>query len=98
MKSLRDFLISNKVRMKFIDLKLDKIIQEALKRKGYTEPTPIQAQSIPHLMQGKDMLGIAQTGTGKTAAFSLPIIDYIFKTPKKMQSRKTRVLILTPTR
>lgn len=84
--------------MKFIDLKLDKIIQEALKRKGYTEPTPIQAQSIPHLMQGKDMLGIAQTGTGKTAAFSLPIIDYIFKTPKKMQSRKTRVLILTPTR
>lgn len=84
--------------MKFIDLKLDKIIQEALKRKGYTEPTPIQAQSIPHLMQGKDMLGIAQTGTGKTAAFSLPIIDYIFKSPKKMQSRKTRVLILTPTR
>lgn len=84
--------------MKFIDLELNNVIQEALKKKGYTQPTPIQAQSIPHLMQGKDMLGIAQTGTGKTAAFSLPIIDYIFKNPKKMQSRKTRVLVLTPTR
>lgn len=84
--------------MKFNDLKLDDRINKALKRKGYTEPTPIQEKSIPHLMQGKDLLGIAQTGTGKTAAFSLPIINKIFNSPKKMKAKKTRVLVLTPTR
>lgn len=84
--------------MKFKDLQLDDRINKALKIKGYVKPTPIQEESIPHLMEGRDLLGIAQTGTGKTAAFSLPIINTIFNNPKKMNSRKVRVLILTPTR
>lgn len=73
-------------------------IKKALAQKGYTSPTPIQAQSIPHLMQGSDLLGIAQTGTGKTAAFSLPIIDRMAKSPLKIRPARVRALILTPTR
>jgi ATP-dependent RNA helicase RhlE len=84
--------------MKFKDLNLDDRINNALKVKGYTKPTPIQEESIPYLLEGSDLLGIAQTGTGKTAAFSLPIINHIFKEPKRMKSKKVRVLILTPTR
>lgn len=84
--------------IKFEDLDLLQSIKLALKNKGYEKPTPIQAQSIPHLLEGKDLLGIAQTGTGKTAAFSLPIINKIGREPLKMNSKHTRVLILTPTR
>lgn len=73
-------------------------IKEALAKKGYTTPTPIQAQAIPHLLEGKDLLGIAQTGTGKTAAFALPIINRIGKHPVQVRSKGVRVLILTPTR
>jgi len=84
--------------MNFEDLKLDDRINRALKRKGYTSPTPIQEKSIPLLLKGYDLLGIAQTGTGKTAAFSLPIINNIFNNPKRMGPKKVRVLVLTPTR
>lgn len=73
-------------------------IIKTLENKGYVTPTPIQAQAIPHLLEGKDLLGIAQTGTGKTAAFSLPIIDRLFRNKRQVSSNQIRTLILTPTR
>ncbi len=73
-------------------------IKAAVKAKGYVTPTPIQAKAIPHLLEGRDLLGIAQTGTGKTAAFSLPLITMMEKNKKRMGSKKVRTLILTPTR
>lgn len=82
----------------FSSLKLLPQILEAIKKKGYTTPTPIQEQSIPHLLEKKDLLGIAQTGTGKTAAFTLPIIHHLFKNKVKAKPARMRVLILTPTR
>jgi ATP-dependent RNA helicase RhlE len=84
--------------MKFNELSLDPIILKNLENKGYETPTPIQEQSIPHLLQGLDLLGIAQTGTGKTAAFSLPIIDKLIKKNEHTVKNKPTVLILTPTR
>ena len=65
---------------------------------GYTIPTPIQEKSIPPLLEGRDLLGVAQTGTGKTAAFALPLLQHLSKTPRKAQSRKPLALILAPTR
>ena len=65
---------------------------------GYKAPTEIQSQAIPAILQGKDIIGCAQTGTGKTAAFVLPILDRFETSPQKTQQRKPRVLILTPTR
>ncbi|MFT8664938.1 DEAD/DEAH box helicase [Acetobacter orientalis] len=82
----------------FSDLKLAEPLLKALAEEGYETPTPIQAQSIPHLLQGRDLLGLAQTGTGKTAAFSLPILDYLLKNPKAVGPKKARVLVLAPTR
>ncbi|MBS0959077.1 MULTISPECIES: DEAD/DEAH box helicase [Acetobacter] len=82
----------------FSDLQLATPILKALADEGYDKPTPIQAQSIPYLLQGRDLLGLAQTGTGKTAAFSLPILEYLHKNPKQSQSRQARVLVLAPTR
>ena len=73
-------------------------ILKTIKSKGYRTPTPIQSQAIEHILHGKDLLGIAQTGTGKTAAFSLPIIHNLSKTPKKIKPKCMRILILTPTR
>ncbi|MSO98800.1 MAG: DEAD/DEAH box helicase [Rhodospirillaceae bacterium] len=73
-------------------------IQRALDAAGYTEPTPIQAGSIPALMQNRDMLGIAQTGTGKTAAFALPFLHKLATTPYQLTPKGTRALILAPTR
>ena len=72
----------------FKNLNLDAKILAALEKKGYTNPTPIQQQSIPHILEGKDVLGIAQTGTGKTAAFSsspaaVPLLGNTKKRPKK---------------
>lgn len=82
----------------FNDFDLITEIQHAINDVGYTTPTPIQKEAIPHLILKRDLLGIAQTGTGKTAAFSLPILNYLFRHPKRAQSKKPRVLILAPTR
>ncbi|EQC43690.1 DEAD/DEAH box helicase [Bacteriovorax sp. Seq25_V] len=82
----------------FKSLNLHASILEALEKKGYTSPTPIQAQAIPHLLENKDLLGIAQTGTGKTAAFSLPIINRLGSNKIKVKPARMRTLILTPTR
>ena len=82
----------------FSDLGLAAPILEALTASGYTKPTPIQAQAIPALMEGRDLLGIAQTGTGKTAAFGLPALHYLQKNPKPRPARGCRMLVLAPTR
>jgi ATP-dependent RNA helicase RhlE len=83
--------------MLFEQLGLTAPLLKALQKEGYTTPTPIQAQTIPHALQGKDILGLAQTGTGKTAAFALPILQLLNQQPPKGY-RHTRALILTPTR
>ncbi len=70
----------------------------ALKDVGYTRPTPIQAQAIPHLLQGKDILGVAQTGTGKTAAFALPLLQRLDDEKSPARPKHPRALILAPTR
>src|SRR5687768_59517 len=81
----------------FRDLGLVPAIADAVAAEGYTEPTPIQAKAIPHLLNGRDLLGLAQTGTGKTAAFALPILQRLSaKAPTK--PRHIRCLVLTPTR
>src|SRR5271163_537284 len=83
----------------FEDLALVEPIRRALAEEGYAVPTPIQAQAIPHLLAGRDLLGIAQTGTGKTAAFALPILQRLAAEHSPMPARKTaRCLVLTPTR
>ena len=85
-------------KVTFADLDLCTDLLDALRDKGYDQPTPIQTQAIPHLLEGRDMLGIAQTGTGKTAAFALPILDILDDDYVKPRSRKPRALVLTPTR
>ncbi len=85
-------------QLKFTDLALAEPIQRALASQNYITPSPIQAQSIPPLLQGHDLLGIAQTGTGKTAAFSLPILHALHKSPQRTSPKSARVLVLTPTR
>ena len=86
--------------MKFEDLKIVEPILRALKAKNYTEPTEIQAKAIPHILQRKDVMGCAQTGTGKTAAFAIPIIQLIHRIEGKYVNPKPeiRALIVTPTR
>jgi len=87
--------------MTFSDLGIISPILKAIEQQGYTEPTPIQAQSIPFLLEGHDLLGSAQTGTGKTAAFTIPIIQRIFLQPSKKKKKGRRVLralIISPTR
>lgn len=84
--------------MLFQDLGLSETVLAALAAKGYSEATPIQAQSIPALLEGRDLLGIAQTGTGKTAAFMLPSIDRLVASGKRAQPRGCRMLVLAPTR
>jgi ATP-dependent RNA helicase RhlE len=81
----------------FRDLGLVPAIADAVAAEGYTEPTPIQAKAIPHLLNGRDLLGLAQTGTGKTAAFALPILQRLAATPPR-KPRHIRCLVLTPTR
>jgi len=82
--------------MTFNDLKIIKPLQAALEKKGYTEPTPIQQQAIPIVLSGRDIFGCAQTGTGKTAAFVLPILQKL--DARKVERRVVRALILAPTR
>jgi ATP-dependent RNA helicase RhlE len=84
--------------MTFTELKLIKPLLTALDKKGYKEPSPIQQQSIPHILQGKDIFGCAQTGTGKTAAFALPILQLLNENKKPNQRREIKALILAPTR
>lgn len=83
---------------KFTDLPLIAPLQFALKEAGYEHPTPIQLAAMPIVLEGKDLLGIAQTGTGKTAAFSLPILQNLSKHRTRPESKCPRALILTPTR
>ncbi|MGN6363453.1 DEAD/DEAH box helicase [Asticcacaulis taihuensis] len=82
----------------FSDLGLSSTLLIQLEKAGYTTPTPIQAQAIPILLNGHDLLGIAQTGTGKTAAFALPILQKILSDRKMPAPKQTRVLVLSPTR
>jgi ATP-dependent RNA helicase RhlE len=82
----------------FVDLGLSKPILKALADEGYVKPTPIQAQSIPAIMAGRDLQGIAQTGTGKTAAFALPILHRLAENRRSAPRRGCRVLVLSPTR
>ena len=84
--------------MQFHSLDLIQPILKALEEEGYTNPTPIQAQSIPIVLQGRDLLGCAQTGTGKTAAFAIPILQLLSAQRDPAAKRKIRGLILTPTR
>ncbi|MFN3524026.1 MAG: DEAD/DEAH box helicase [Phenylobacterium sp.] len=82
----------------FTDLGLAKPLLKALADKGYDQPTPIQAQAIPGVMAGRDLLGIAQTGTGKTAAFALPILHRLAEDRRPAPRRGCRALVLSPTR
>ena len=87
--------------MTFQALELSPVLLKALEKEQYTTPTPIQAQAIPPALAGRDLLGIAQTGTGKTAAFALPVLQNLAQRsqPVSRQSRRViRALILTPTR
>ena len=78
--------------------KLDQKIQRAVHDAGYSEPTPIQTQAIPHLVGGRDLIGIAQTGTGKTAAFMLPILNHLVRERRPRRIGHPRALVLSPTR
>jgi len=85
--------------MNFTDLQIIEPILEALQAEGYTHPTPIQQQAIPILLNRKDLLGCAQTGTGKTAAFAVPILQHIFQSNLPLKGRrKIKALVITPTR
>ncbi|MBK5253327.1 MAG: DEAD/DEAH box helicase [Peptostreptococcaceae bacterium] len=85
--------------MQFKNLNIIEPIQKALKSEGYTEPTPIQEMAIPKLLEGKDLLGCAQTGTGKTAAFAVPILQGLSTENKQVKGKKQiKALILAPTR
>ena len=84
--------------MNFKELNLISPLLDALQTEGYTQPTPVQEQSIPIILQGKDLLGCAQTGTGKTAAFALPILQLLSAPPIDNSHKVIKVLVLTPTR
>lgn len=84
--------------IQFSDLGLSQPVMQALDMQGYKEPTPIQAQAIPAVLEGRDLLGIAQTGTGKTAAFMLPSIDNLRKSDNQIPFKSCRMLVLAPTR
>ena len=84
--------------LRFEDLGLSQPVLQALDLKGYNNPTPIQAQAIPPVLEGRDLMGIAQTGTGKTAAFMLPSIDRLRESDKQTPFKSCRMLVLAPTR
>ena len=85
--------------MTFKDLRVIEPILRAIEEEGYTNPTPIQEQAIPILLRRKDLLGCAQTGTGKTAAFAIPILQHLYNDRERREGkRKIRSLIVTPTR
>lgn len=84
--------------MTFDNLEIIEPLLRALNHEGYSTPTPIQQQAIPVILNNHDVLGCAQTGTGKTAAFSIPILQNIYKAERKGQRREVKALVLTPTR
>ena len=84
--------------MKFQDLRLSEPLLRTIGEKGYTDPTPIQQQAIPPVLEGRDLQGCAQTGTGKTAAFTLPMLQLLAAEPAPKGRRPIRALVLTPTR
>ena len=84
---------SNQTSIKFTDLDLSKEVLKAVEEAGYEAPSAIQAEAIPHLLEGHDLIGQAQTGTGKTAAFALPLLSRL-----DMSSKDTQILVLAPTR
>jgi ATP-dependent RNA helicase RhlE len=85
--------------MKFEDLSLSKLILQAVSEEGYVTPTPIQEQAIPIVLEGRDIVGCAQTGTGKTAAFAIPIIHNLYRNNNTSRRNKSiRTLVVTPTR
>src|ERR1700754_374438 len=99
--SRRAFFNLNIKQLSFSNLKLIEPLLKALNDEGYTTPTPIQEQSIPIILQKKDLLGCAQTGTGKTAAFAIPLLQLMYQRQQdllKEKGRKIKALILTPTR
>jgi ATP-dependent RNA helicase RhlE len=87
-----------KLNSSFTDFELNESLLRALAEEKYQTPTPIQAQTIPRVMSGRDVIGIAQTGTGKTAAFALPILHRLAADPRPPTRRNCRVLVLSPTR
>ena len=84
--------------MPFTNLGLSKPLLKAIKEQGYDTPTPIQSQAIPVVIEGKDVLAAAQTGTGKTAGFTLPLLERLSQTQPKIQRKQIRALVLVPTR
>ena len=82
----------------FLQLGLAEPIARALVEEKYADPTPIQAQTIPQVLAARDVVGIAQTGTGKTAAFALPILHHLSNNRHRLEKRTCRVLVLSPTR
>jgi ATP-dependent RNA helicase RhlE len=82
----------------FQDFGLAEPIARARAEEKYVTPTPIQAQTIPIVLSRRDVIGIAQTGTGKTAAFALPILHHIFANRRRMERKCCRVLVISPTR
>ena len=84
--------------MSFADLALAPVLLENLQRLGYSQPTPIQQQAIPLILAGQDLMAGAQTGTGKTAAFVLPILQRLLTQPAAQPTSTVRALILVPTR
>ena len=84
--------------MHFESLNIIDPILKSLKEEGYTKPTPIQVQAIPIVLQGTDLIGCAQTGTGKTAAFAVPILQLLSRNKAIDRKKKIRSLIVTPTR
>ena len=84
--------------MTFEDLGLMPRLVKKLTEQGIKDPTPIQIQAIPHALKGEDVMGLAQTGTGKTAAFGLPIMHHLLKEGSKPEKKSVRGLILAPTR
>src|SRR5210317_301080 len=84
--------------MRFSEIGLSAELLRAVEEQGYQEATPVQQQSIPLILEGRDILAGAQTGTGKTAGFTLPLLQRLSKQPQGTQHKHVRALIVTPTR
>lgn len=98
LKTKKDIVLTSKPHETFSDLALIEPLQRALSADGYVTPTPIQQKAIPILLDGRDLIGCAQTGTGKTAAFALPLLQHLYDKPAAVSSKCARILVLSPTR